>query len=271
MQDAIKKLLSALLATAMLFAATACSDAGDKTGTTADPSGTAETEPDETRVYPDLPDVKFDGYEFRMAHWEISGATILYDLDADEETGDIINDSVYKRNLAIEENYNVQISADYLNHADLINTCTKTVRAGDLPYDVYFPRTYESTQLVQQGVLLDLHTLPYIDWDKPWWDSQSVAELSLSGMLPMVEGDITLMDKSATACIFYNKKVQKDNAIEDLYQLVYRNEWTLDKMVSLSRSVTADLNGDSVLDGNDRWGVVAYDDWTYIMLHGSDC
>jgi len=271
MYDMPLRILSALLAAVALAGLFACSDSGrPKSGSVTEPSGSTQTGGDEeTRIYPDLPDKKFDGYNFRMAHWEIDGWTIIYDLDADEETGDIINDSVYKRNLAIEEKYNVEITADYINHAELINTCVKTVRAGDLPYDVYFPRTYESTQLVQQSVLLDLHTLPYIDWDKPWWDSQSVAELSLGGMLPMVEGDITLMDKSATACIFYNKKVQTDNAVGDLYQLVYNNEWTLDKMISLGRSVTADLNGDSVLDGNDRWGVVAYDDWTYIMLHGS--
>lgn len=266
----LKKVLSALIAAAMILALASCSDTGKNTGVTTEPSdGETTTAAEETRIYPNLPDVKFDGYNFRMAHWEIDGWTILTDLDTDEVSGDIINDSVYNRNLAIEERYDVEISAEYVNYSDLISTCVKSVRAGDVPYDVYFPRTYESTQLVQQGVLLDLNTLPYIDWDQPWWDSQSVAELSLGGILPMVEGDITLMDKSSTACIFYNKNVQTDNSIGDLYQLVYNNEWTLDKMASLGRSVMADLNGDSVLDGNDRWGVVTQDDWTYIMLHGS--
>lgn len=272
MHSILVRFLCAVLAAATIVAVAACSDVDSgKTGTTKTQVEDTTTEEADTRIYPDLPNEKFDGYNFRMAHWIIDTFIMIYDLYSEEEDGDIVHDAVYKRNLAIEERYDIQISADYLTHSEIINTCVKNVKAGDLPYDVYFPRTYESTQLVAQGVLLDFNTLPYINWDNPWWDSQSVAELSLGGILPMVEGDITLMDKSATACVFYNKNVQNDYSIGSLYQLVYDNEWTLDKMVSLAKSVTTELNGDGVLDSHDRWGIVSYDDWTYIMLHGSNC
>ena len=65
---AVYALILSLLATAF------CSCAS-KTGGTASTDTTAqavETEAD-TRIYPDLPANDFDGYTFRLAHWEVSG------------------------------------------------------------------------------------------------------------------------------------------------------------------------------------------------------
>ena len=134
---------------------------------------------------------------------------------------------------------------------------------------MYYPREHEAPTLVNSGVLYNLNNIPNIDWTKPWWDEQSRDELSIEGHLFMSESDITLLDKAATACYYFNKQVAEDYNITGLYQMVYDNTWTLDNMVSIARTVVTDLNGDSVLDGNDRWGIYAYDDWQYIMLHGS--
>lgn len=265
-----RRIVILFLIMAMFVMSAACAAETDSPG--AENTGeqqTAETVPEETRVYPDLPAGNFEGYTFKMAHWIIDGWTILTDLDAEVLDGEVINDAVFARNRTIEEKYNTVLSAEYINHAELINTCRKSVQAGDNAFDVYFPRTYESTQLVSFGVLLDLNKLGFVDWDKPWWDSQAAAELSIDGRLLMMESDITLMDKGATACIYYNKNVAGKYSIESLYDLVYNNKWTLDKMAELAKSVVSDANGDGKMTDADNWGIVSYDDWTYIILHGS--
>ncbi|MHB1154741.1 MAG: extracellular solute-binding protein [Eubacteriales bacterium] len=264
------RITALLMLTVCLCSAVACAQSGDsgKLVVTA-ASEVTETHPEDTRVYPELPDADYEGYSFNMAHWIIDGWTILTDLDAEVLDGEIINDAVYARNRTIEEKYKVNITSEYIEINQIISTCKKAVQAGDNAYDVYFPRTYESTQLVSSGVLLDLNQLGFVDWDKPWWDSQAAAELSIDGKLFMMESDITLMDKGATACIYYNKNVAQNYSVENLYDLVYGNKWTLDKIEELAKGVVSDLNGDGIMNEADSWGIVAYDDWTYIILHGS--
>ncbi len=259
-----------LILTAFICSAAACGEGGASPEATAETTSEAvETQPEDTRVYPELPDSDYDGYQFNIAHWVIDGWTILTDLDAEVLDGEVINDAVYSRNRTIEEKYKISIASEYIEINQLISVCKKAVQAGDNAFDVYFPRTYESTQLVSAGVLLDLNELEFADWDKPWWDSQAAAELSIDGRLFMMESDITLMDKGATACIYYNKNVAENYSAGNLYSLVYENKWTLDKMEELAKSVVSDLNGDGMMNEADIWGIVAYDDWTYIILHGS--
>lgn len=72
--------------------------------TTAAPT---ETDPPVTEpaYKPELPDVKFEGESLIIIH-RASDAQHYKEicLQADDITGDIVNDAVYKRNLAIEEN-----------------------------------------------------------------------------------------------------------------------------------------------------------------------
>lgn len=145
-----------LMAAVFVFGACACSES-NVSQRQQDSAGleSAETAPEDTRVYPELPDMDCEGYKFNMVHWIISGWTMLTDLDAGEMDGEIINDAVYKRNRTIEDRYNISITGEYVDDNQLIDTCKRAVQAGDNAYDVYYPRTYESTQLVSAGVLLE--------------------------------------------------------------------------------------------------------------------
>ena len=62
-----------------------------------------------SRLEPELPDKRWDGYEFRVltrgttnVHWKSK------DIAASEENGDIINDAIYKRNLAVTDRLGVK-------------------------------------------------------------------------------------------------------------------------------------------------------------------
>ena len=74
----------------------------------------------------------------------------------------------------------------------------------------------------------------------------------------------------ATASVMFNKQVQADFNIGNLYQLVYDNTWTVDKMLELTAGIAADLNGNGEVDINDRFGILSQNDYTYFMLHGAD-
>lgn len=64
------------------------------------------------------PEADFGGYKFRVAHWQF-GDRPAYDnrdLIAETETGDRINDAVYKRNMVVMDKYNFTLELTNISY-----------------------------------------------------------------------------------------------------------------------------------------------------------
>ena len=68
---------------------------------------------------------------------------------------------------------------------------------------------------------------------------------------------MTLTAVSRAVSIVFNKRIWNEygDPSQRLYDLVYDNEWTIDKFIELSRSVCSDLNGDTVWNEDDLYGM----------------
>ena len=165
----------------------------------------------------------------------------------------------------------MKLSAEYLPATNIVTSFRASVMANDNAYDAVFPQAYYASGAITDELCLDLYQLPYVDFSDPWWDQGSVETLSTGDKLFMVNSDFTLSDKNSTGCIIFNKKLQEENGIEDLYRLVNEGKWTLDKLTSLSENVSADLDGNGTFDEEDRYGIVASAGFSYQLLHGANC
>lgn len=232
---------------------------------TAGSSGTVDTSED--RIYPNLPDETYKGYEFTFDQWDIDGWGMIQDISAEASDESKVGTAIYTRNKKIEEQYDIKISLYQEDINSIQQTYQQQVGAGDQDFDVFLVRSHEMQFVLPNDLCIDLNELKYCDFTQPWWDQNSVSQFSIAHKLYMVESDITLRDKNATACVMFNKRVQEDFNIGEIYPLVESGEWTWDKMIELAKKATLD-NGDSVWDQNDTWGWVSLDDLTYIMLHG---
>lgn len=248
-------LISAVLAFSVLFS---CADtAGTPADNTAAES-TGETRPEETtRIPTGLPDADYEGYEYFIlcngrdynVHWYAK------DIDTDQENGEIINDAVYARNRAVEEQYNIEISA--LPEKDPFNIAIKSITAADNMFDLVSGSLSGNTlQLAQRGMVLDLLEINNLDLEKPWWDQLSVHELSIGGRLFAVISDLTIMDKEATWIIMFNKNMVRNFNLDDPYELIDGGKWTLEKMYSMMESASSDINGDGIYDDTDSYGLI---------------
>lgn len=222
------------------------------------------------RIYPKLPDVTYDGYGFNFVQWDIDGWGMMEDIYADSNDMTRIGSAIYIRNSKVEEQLDIKINTTNQAYDVIMETYRQQVLSGDQDFDVFLVRSHEMQFVVTFDVCMDLHKLQYCDFTMPWWDSNSINQLSIGGKLYMVMSDITLRDKSATACVMFNKLVQSDYRLDNLYEFVKTGAWTWDKMIEIAKGVTSDSNGDSVLDENDTWGMFADDDLIYILFQGSD-
>ncbi len=248
-----KRIFSLLLAVLLIGTALlSCADDTNEPGatTTAGPADTAATTEGETRLYPDLPEMDFDGYTFKVLHWYVTGwdNRMNKDIYAEAENGDPINDAVYKRNLYMTEKYNVTFSLENKPNNEVISITQKFINSGDDAYDVVYARMFDVTSLLTGGYFLNLKNLEYVDFTKPWWDHNSVESLSVLGKLYLAASDINIIDKDATAALAFNKQYATDNQFPDLYALVNDGAWTMDKMMSLYKGKSRDLNGDGQID-----------------------
>ncbi len=238
--------LTAILTASLLLSAVSCgADAGTVTAdSTGDPS------PDNTtaEVIP-LPEGNFGGKDCRMYFW------IYSPLGTTEENGDVINDAMVRRNRKIEEQYNIHFVYDLRDGwADWVQQLSQTVLAGDDSIDIAGGYGYRLANASLDGCYQNLNTISQIDFTKPWWPGSINEAGNLGGALYMALGNIDTTYYDVTYAMYFNKVLAADFKLPDLYQIVRDGKWTIDKLDELSKNAAVDVNGDSVMNENDRFG-----------------
>lgn len=263
----MKKLLSVLLVAAMLLALTACG--GDVAETTAPAGDTVTTEP--AADAPDLPDpstLDIDG-EFRIL---VSGNSARDDFAGNSE-GTAVEIAIYRRNAVLAEKYGVEIVDDNISKFGSITgsgtgftTIYNDYMAGEGEYDAASIGAYDIATLSYSGYLHDLNETPHLDLSKPYWDQMANRDLTVGGKIYYTTGDIAYNDNVCTMAILFNKDIVKEYDLEDPYDLVRDDDWTLESFSRLSKSVSEDMNQDGIFDEKDKYGVLTWNDaWMGIL------
>ena len=223
-----KRILSLLLAAILLASATACgndttNDTANSSNTTADTAadGTdTETVPEDTALTDSLPDgLDFGGATYTIyAREDLEWGTEMY---VDELNGEIVNDAIYNRSRNVDERLNVaitQVTAPGIwgNEASFQEAIRSAVMAGDDTYQLVAGYAYFITALATDGVFMNLLDVPYIDFEKPWWNSDLRDELTLYDQLYFACGDLSLTLLSSTFCMFFNKDMVTKYNVPDL-------------------------------------------------------
>ena len=270
-----RKLMSAVLLFSILLTASCGSSSSGKVSgddTSAVTTDTAETETTATRIEPVLPDTRWDGYKFRVltrgdtnVHWKSK------DIAATEENGDVINDAVYKRNMKIYDRFGVEM-VDIPNPegtSGLASTVRTSVMAASDDYDMVASSYSDAVKsLSTEGMLMELHSVPYMDLSKPWYDQNANEQLSIEGKLFGTTGDMLIMDNEATYGVLFNKKLAGDYGFEDFYSMVRDGTWTIDYMTECAKIAAKDLDGDGVMGEKDQWGCIGEPFNTYAYMVG---
>ncbi|MDD2268174.1 MAG: hypothetical protein PHY15_01330 [Eubacteriales bacterium] len=200
-----------------------------------------------------LPEKDLDGAVIKFV---VPGSTYAYyesfDIYADETGHGLINDTVYERNMVIQDKYKCKIEEEKM--ANISQYMLQMVNAGDETNNVYMPMLNDAVRIIPDNVMLDLTQIENLALDMPWWDQNLKSDLSMAGKLYFATGDISTLDNDCTMVVFFNKKLIRDYELENPYTLVENNEWTLDKVYTMSKVGTIS-NGDDVWDNKDKYGL----------------
>ena len=223
---------------------------------------------EEARIDPELPDSDFDGYQFNFLTHLYSGDDWVnetpLELIAEEETGEPINDAVYKRNMTIKEKYNVDIIMT--PNSDERGTLRKSVQAGDSIYDAVIMFNNNVPGIVTGELLVNTDNLPYIDLEKPWWDS-AANSMSIANKNYLLAGDSMILDNEATNALLFNKDLMSNLGLDLPYNLVKEGKWTMDVLNEYIKNAAVDLNGDGTMTPfDDQWGLLMFNDSLHALL-----
>lgn len=254
----LKAALSLLLSSLVIFS---CAKNPAVSDSTIEGAAT-ETEPETTTVIRSkdrLGSHDFEGSTYSILGREYAklGSLTSYEFTTDAENGDIVNDTVYKRNIIVEEQFNVKIESQQAPQGQGATYVEKSQMSGDGAYDLVWSHVGEMSSLVLKKMLSDFNAVPNIDITQPWWNRLATESLTINGHCYLQMNYIPFTGVLLSHCLYFNKNMAADNGITNLYALVNANEWTFDRFAEFAKSVSVDVNGDGEYDENDIYGLTA--------------
>ena len=242
-------------------------------GTTDGADTSVSTDPPVTTEYPVMPEnAKYDGYEFLALVAKYRSNT-MNDFSVENENFAVVNEAIFKRNEKIAELFDcsidfVEVVGSAFGNGPSFQKVRADYTASQSPYDACAVSTYDAPQLAVNQYIIDLEEIPFIDLTRNWWDQQANNDLCVAGRMYYSTGDISISDNLATHCILFSKPLAEENNITDLYQLVSEKKWTYDRFAEYARGVSKDLNGDDLIDVNDRYGLLCWNDGFQASIAG---
>ena len=254
MHKSIRSLLLILLSA--LFV-TSCGNAGDPAETAGTEVTTDTVTETETEVTSGVPaDVTFDGALHTILYCPTqTGDEILF--AAEEETGDVLNDEVYRRNLTVMDKLAVEIQFNMTTVGDILNFVRNSVQAADNTFDMITGPQYQLVKMINDGLYLNLIDAPYIDTASPWWAGEYIENINIGNdRLYFLTGDITPLFLRWISCCYFNKTVYENNYGDPsaMYDLVTEGQWTYDKLFELTETLYVDNNMNAKTDPEDMLG-----------------
>lgn len=180
---------------------------------------------------------------------------------ATEETGDLLNDTIFKRNRSVEErlgvDFNVTLATgQWGKEAEFRGVVTSAAMSGDKSIDFTAYYAFHQPTLAAAGCYLDfLDGVPYVDLEAPWWFDYLTDSASINGKLYMVTGEIGISTIAMAAAIAFNKRLASEYLKgEDLYDIAREGKWTFDKMFGYAADLYKDVDGDGAKSAGDIYG-----------------
>ena len=281
----ICSLLLALLMVLTVFAA--CGDKpGEKDTTQGDKQPTSQEtkkEPSETEsetepaiVPTTLPEKHDYGFELNVLHWTVGGQGVgekwipWEEIAVEEDTGDGIVRAVFERNNLLETDYGIHVNTEYMDTDPITATIKNLVSTNDDAYQLVVQRGYQFQFLMTTNSFGDMSDIRTMDLSKPWYNQDSVNTFTFGGNTIMAASDLLLLDKGATACMFYNKNLAAEHDYADnyFYNMVNDYTWTLEKVVEVMENTYKDTTGDGYTI-DDIFGCTGGDDPMHFIFNGA--
>ncbi|MHB1368099.1 MAG: hypothetical protein ACYCWE_19945 [Eubacteriales bacterium] len=250
-------IISITVLLSMLFCTFACTDTAGLTENDTITETTVTNETTEEELRDNLPESDLEGYNFRILAFNEENIKTIY---SDEMDGNLVNDAVFEKIKAVEDRFNVVIKlaegTETKSTADETVIVKKEVLANSDSFDIVQGHDVSMANMSLEGYFIDARTIPYLDFDQPWWPAETLDSMTVAGQMYLMSNNISYFNLASTRVMFFNKSIFTDMNIIYPYEDVYNGKWTLDLLTEYAKQGYKDLNGSSTLDADDSFGFV---------------
>ncbi|MBE6615138.1 MAG: hypothetical protein E7631_07530 [Ruminococcaceae bacterium] len=207
-----------------------------------------------------------------------------YIAGPEEMTGESVQDSVFQRNMEVEEMLNCTLEHEALdlNFDQVQPHIESLVMSGDAAVDYYVNDQLGLLHCGLKGYLLDLADKSmfgeyYFDLDSDVYYSEYMQQLSVGDKRFIITGDYFIDTMRAAHVLYLNKNIVTELYGDSnyVYNLVLDDDWTLAKMNEMITEAYQDTNGDGTPDENDIYGLTGHSSgWAfpyYAFYYSTDC
>ena len=249
----LKRFLSFLLLASMLASIAACGGTTPAdTGNSTDSGDTTPADTTEAVISHNIEKCDYNGEAFHILARSSSYNTGYF---AEGITGEVLNDAVYRRETLVEEYLGIDITNHIHDGANVLSAVQEDVLSNNGEYDLVLTSpTHGLHGMVTGGLLYNWNDLEYVDLDQPYWNQECNETLAVDGKQFYTYSDFQLGNVFVT---YFNKDMIDKYDLENPYDLVRSGVWTYDKVGEMGKVATDDLNGDTVMDLNDQYGVAS--------------
>lgn len=255
----MKRMIIVLLVIGMIGACfTSCGNANqgsEESNVSSEFNTEHETDPVMERLEEVKEKADWKGQDFGILYVNnIAGYTEEFEAVAntnDASGSGVINDAVYERNKLFEEYCHLNMVLIPKSNSAINGQLLNEIKTMTGDFHLVMQTAADTAIAATSGYLFDYLKLN-IDYEQPWWD-QGMLDFSLKGHIYLMNGPFNIVDDDVTYVMMFNKRLQEEHHIEDLYETVKNNQWTLSYFHSLVSNFSSE-NGDGVWDEKDTYG-----------------
>ncbi len=248
----ISLILTLLTLTVCLSLFSACAnDTEGKESTATDSADNSESESETDPVVDAIEALRtktdWGGADFGILYVnDIAGYT--EEVEAEEKTSDesnssaVINNAVHERNTLFEEYGNLTFVLIPTSTGAIGTAVNAEVQSGSGDFQLITQTTSATASMATSGALYNYLDLD-IDYEKPWWDKGTL-EFALDGRVFFMNGSFNIVDDDVTFVMMFNKQLREDYKVDNPYDTVKANEWTLDYFNSVISKLSNESSGD---------------------------
>ncbi len=251
----MKRTLTLILAAIMLAGCASCGGTTDETpSTTADTSAEITAAP-ETDITSKLEKQDFNESVISILGYGSSNAYNDVDSFDAEQTGEVIDDAVYQRNIAAEQLLNVKLEYNaLLGERESMDRFKNGVQAGDQVCDMLIHKSGYFGTFFTSGTLIPWDGVSGLNTDEPWYVRAANETINVGGRQYALFGDASKTNITMCWTTVFNKRLVEEYRLGDMYEIVKSGGWTMDRLMNLTKDIWKDLNGNGERDDEDLYG-----------------
>ena len=165
--------------------------------------------------------------------------------------GGIVDNAVFRSVAAVEQRFDVEVSAYQASGNQAIKTGILTQ---DGSFDFAFMLDVTASGFSLENLFVNLYDLNSLDFSKPWWPAPSVEALTYQNKMYLGSSTMSYLGLGQTFLTYFNKTIFTDHELEYPYEAVMAGEWYLEDMIELAEGYGDYFGNNDIKDPDDTFG-----------------